>query len=117
MPMLQDHTLMEDEGAGYLVSVSDMMSALLFVFMITLTAFIINFQDAADKKKKALDDLTNQQRLRSVMLEDIQSELQERGIKVEVDEEHGVLRLTENAILFLISANLPLASTRPLVAG
>ncbi len=107
MASRDDYALLEDEGTGYLVSVSDMMSGLLFVFMITLTVFIINFQDAADKTvvekvklEETLDDLTNQQRLRAQMLERIRAELEARGIKVQVDEEHGVLRLTENAIFF-----------------
>lgn len=47
-----DNSILEDEGAGYLVSVSDIMAGLLFVFIITLVAFVIQFQDAADKKKQ-----------------------------------------------------------------
>jgi len=38
-----------DEDSGYLVSVSDLMSGLVFIFIITLVAFIINFQEAAQK--------------------------------------------------------------------
>jgi chemotaxis protein MotB len=48
----RDVSVFEDEGAGYLVSVSDIMSGLLFVFIITLVAFVIQFQDAAEKKDK-----------------------------------------------------------------
>lgn len=120
--------LMEDEGGGYLVAVSDMMAALLFVFMITLVAFVINFQLAAAEQEEAQqeavaekeraeaqrdlaraaqqrlesvrDDLTNARRLREEMLEAIRAELEERGIRVEIDSEHGILRLTENAISF-----------------
>ena len=127
--------LLEDEGAGYLVSVSDMMAGLMFVFMITLAAFVINFQlaidhqeakareaeqqlsearqaqrdaeaqlDATEREKKRLagvrDGLTNANRLRRDLLLDIRQRLLERGIRVEVDAEHGVLRLTEQAISF-----------------
>ena len=45
-----DNLVLEDEGAGYLVSVSDIMTGLLFVFIITLVAFVIQFQDASEKK-------------------------------------------------------------------
>ena len=133
---------LEDDGAGYLISVSDLMSGLLFVFLITLVAFVINFRiatqtqetaaeaarveldqatqarlqaleeklraeaerDAAREEKAKLetvrDDLTNARALREQMLEDIRTRLAKRGIRVEVDHEHGVLRLTENAISF-----------------
>jgi flagellar motor protein MotB len=125
----------EDDGAGYLISVSDMMAGLLFVFLITLVAFVINFriateeqlaaeEDALEQKEQALaekeraeterdaartekerletvrDDLTNARRLREQMLEDIRERLEARGIRVEIDHDHGVLRLSENAISF-----------------
>lgn len=90
----------DDDGGGYLIAVSDMMAALLFVFLITLVAFVINFQMATEQQQEALDDLTNARELRSEMLEDIRARLQERGIRVEIDSEYGILRLTENAISF-----------------
>lgn len=49
--------LLEDEGAGYLISVSDLMSGLLFIFIITLMAFVLNFhretRKAAVEKARA----------------------------------------------------------------
>ena len=171
----------DDDGGGYLIAVSDMMSALLFVFLITLAAFVINFQFATAEQEEAKaealaekeqaeiqrdlaraeqerlesvrddltnarrlreemleairqeqeeakaealaekeqaeiqrdlaraeqerlesvrDDLTNARRLRKEMLEAIRQELEERGIRVEIDSEHGILRLTESAISF-----------------
>jgi flagellar motor protein MotB len=118
----------DDDGGGYLIAVSDMMAALLFVFLITLVAFVINFQFATVAQEEAQaeavaerelaeaqrdlaraeqerlesvrDDLTNARRLREEMLESIRQQLEERGIRVEIDSEHGILRLTENAISF-----------------
>ncbi|MCG6942098.1 MAG: OmpA family protein [Thiohalocapsa sp.] len=125
----------DDDGAGYLISVSDMMAGLLFVFLITLVAFVINFriatdeqraaqEDAVQKKEQAIlekeraeterdaaetekerlesvrDDLTNARRLRTQMLDDIRERLEARGIRVEIDHDNGVLRLSESAISF-----------------
>ncbi|KGJ90759.1 OmpA/MotB family protein [Thalassotalea sp. ND16A] len=105
--MSEHHDLLEDEGAGYLISVSDMMSGLLFIFIITLVAFILNFQDAIQKQKKVTETrkeivrkLTNTEQIRSELLKSIQEQLQRQNIIVEVDNEHGVLRLTEQAVLF-----------------
>jgi hypothetical protein len=39
----KDHSLIEDEGAGYLVSVSDLMSGLLYIFIILLIGFILTY--------------------------------------------------------------------------
>ncbi len=82
-----------EEGGDYLVSVSDMMAGLLFVFIITLMVFVMNFQGATDS-------LTNTEQLREGMLEQIADELSRRGVRVLLVEDHGVLRLTENEILF-----------------
>lgn len=123
-----DNSILEDEGAGYLVSVSDIMAGLLFVFIITLVAFVIQFQDAADKKKQEqanlevrveefrdasekkekeqeflkekVEELTNNRSIRKSLLTNIEGMLRERGVEVEVDQELGVLRLTEKTVQF-----------------
>lgn len=105
--MMSQHDLLEDEGAGYLISVSDMMSGLLFIFIITLVAFIINFQDAIQKQKEITNAqteivkrFTNLDETRSELLLQLKQKLEAENIIVEVDSEHGVLRLTENAVQF-----------------
>lgn len=104
---MNQHDLLEDEGAGYLISVSDMMSGLLFIFIITLVAFIINFQDAIQKQKEVtrtqteiVKRFTNLDETRSELLLLLKKKLEAENIIVEVDTEHGVLRLTENAVQF-----------------
>lgn len=102
-----DHGL-EEEGAGYLMSVSDMMAGLLFVFIVTLTAFIISFQaardefkEARDQAKTAVQDLTDAQAMREEMLREIQQSLKaQHGVQVQIDTQHGILRLTERALTF-----------------
>ncbi|MBY7795103.1 OmpA family protein [Vibrio fluvialis] len=104
-----------DEGSGYLVSVSDLMSGLVFIFIITLVAFILNFQDAAQKTAQVQDKMEteierlnavkkrmeNNDYIRAQLLQELQQKLKdEHGIIVNIDAAHGVLRLTENAITF-----------------
>ncbi len=159
----EHHDLLEDEGAGYLISVSDVMAGLLFVFIITLMAFILVFQkrttqalkresqlteevqlarmrtteleeerrlqqqrnaelvaerrlqqqrnaelELQTRKQESItermnvivDDLTNTRRIRSELLQALQSALGEAGIRVEIDTDHGILHLTEQAIHF-----------------
>ncbi|EGQ8508555.1 OmpA family protein [Vibrio parahaemolyticus] len=131
--MSEHHELLEDEGAGYLISVSDMMSGLLLIFIITLVAFIINFQDAIQKQEttreqltkklreaeisKQLQDkvtetqkevvrkLTDTEQIRNELLQKLKRELKLARIDVEIDTQHGVLRLTEKAVLFETAAD------------
>lgn len=85
------------EGVGYEMSIGDLMAGLLFIFIIVLMVFVFNFQEQA---KKDLDYLNQSRMLRTAMLEDIKSRLNKEGIEVEVDTEHGIIHLTENAIQF-----------------
>lgn len=102
-----DGTVLEDESAGYLISVSDMMSGLLFIFIITLMAFVYNFQQAEEQAqeeqsrlKQRNEMLDNTRKVQRDMLEQIKDELAKRGIQVVVVENQGVLRLSEDAIRF-----------------
>ncbi len=110
----EDHAL-EEDSAGYLMSVSDMMAGLLFIFIVTLTAFIISFQaarnefqqahsqaeQARQKAQTAIGQLTDAQLMREQMLQEIQQTLKdEYGVRVKVETEHGILRLTEKALTF-----------------
>lgn len=131
-----EQPLLEDEGAGYLISVSDLMAGLLFIFIITLMAYVLTFHRATERRDEEItkvteerdrlrletertreeqsklnfvvDDLTNARRLRAQMLQEIARKLDELGIRVEVDTEHGILHLTEQAIQFASGkADLP----------
>ncbi len=82
-----------EESGDYLVSLADLMAGLLFVFIITLMVFVLTFQGATT-------ELTNTEHLRTTLLQQIALELSKRGVQVFVVEDNGVLRLTENEILF-----------------
>ncbi|RME57833.1 hypothetical protein D6779_07820 [Candidatus Parcubacteria bacterium] len=114
MNLLPKKELPDEEEGGYLASVSDLMAGLVFVFIITLMVYVINFQLATQKVKQqqdvikkerdrlanVIDDLTNTRRLRAEMLLRIQKELEAKGLRVEVDTEHGILHLTEDTLQF-----------------
>jgi chemotaxis protein MotB len=91
---------LETDDAGTLMSISDMMAGLLFVFMITLAAFIIRFQDATDQQVAEKNRLTSNRAQRDALLEDLKQRLLDKGITVEIDKDHGVLRLKEDAVKF-----------------
>lgn len=102
----------EDEQ-NYLVSVSDLMAGLLFIFIITLAVYALNFKSAERSQKEAetkhvqekrqlenvVNILVNTRKIRTQMLYRIKSEALKFGINVSINEEHGILHLPEG-ILF-----------------
>lgn len=118
------HTV-EEEEENYFVSMTDMMVGILFIFIIMLMVFALQFQQQTDKgqeqfksvNKKVedvaknlenlrsqveteIENLSKPQRVRNALLADLKEELNRAGLEVQIDEENGVLRLTENAIRF-----------------
>ncbi|MGQ9484657.1 MAG: OmpA/MotB family protein [Desulfosoma sp.] len=121
----------EDGGQSYLISVSDMMCGLLFLFIITLMVFVINFHVETLKKTEALEqatrnnehvaeklrslasdyrkktqELTHTREARAQLLEEVKAFLEKQGLQVYVDQDQGVLRLPEKILFPLGSADL-----------
>lgn len=89
-------------GHNYLASVSDLVSALIFVFIIMLAVFAYQLADVTE-------DLTAADETRARMLQEIASRLQDSGMRVEVLSNQGVLRLSENSINFPSGSEIPAA--------
>ena len=82
------------EGAAqdnFTFSISDLMSGLLAIFILVLSYFILNFSQATAQ-------LTQNDVTRAELLRFMQEELERSGIKVEVDEQHGILRISEGVL-------------------
>lgn len=119
-----------EEDENYFISMTDMMVGVLFIFIILLMVFALNFrqqtdvkveqierlQRAADTAKKvetelrALQERVNLE-LKSIadaesakrdLLVTLKARLKEQGLDVEIDVQNGVLRLGENAINFAL---------------
>lgn len=88
----------QDEG-GYLASVSDLMSGLIFIFIIMLVAFALGLQQQQDRLDRAKDERTE-------LLRDLVDRLNVQQIKVEIDEKQGVLRLGERVLFAQARADL-----------
>lgn len=125
-----EHHAEADEN--YFVSMTDMMVGVLFVFIILLMVFALNFRsqtdisqeriqqlrEAARTARQIADEVTSQQaeienkirklneadRVRAEILQKISDELKARGLSVKVDEVNGVIRLGENAVNFEVNS-------------
>jgi flagellar motor protein MotB len=80
------------EEESYFVSMTDMMVGLLFIFIIMLMYFALQFQ-ATTKALVSADDT------RTAILEEIKQSLAEQGVQIQIFPESGVLRLPDE-ILF-----------------
>jgi flagellar motor protein MotB len=120
--MIADESASEsEEGENYFVSMTDMMVGVLFIFIIMLMIFSLDFRtktdvqdnaiDVAREVARKLDDLQKDvkaeiasmdrsQETRRKLLTTLKSELKADGMDVQIDEANGVLRLTEDAVRF-----------------
>ena len=121
---MRDDGLSSEEGEGYFASVSDLMVGVLFVFLLMLTAFALNYHDdsarldqliakaqQADRllaQNEALKqrlsqaatalqrELQDRERVRAGLLERLARGLQSQGIQFVLDQQSGVLRLSDS---------------------
>ena len=76
---------------SFTISISDLMSGLLAIFILVLSYFILNFSQVTAQ-------LTQNDVTRAELLRFMQKELEREGIKVMVDEQHGILRISEGVL-------------------
>jgi chemotaxis protein MotB len=107
------------EEESYFVSMTDVFIGLLFIFIIMLMFFAMRFQEATQtqnvvtqkldevtqqqkevtKKQNALiDDLTDSEKTRVEVLQNIGNFLQSRGLNVIIIKDEGILRLPEEML-------------------
>lgn len=103
-------------GANYLASVSDLVAALIFIFIIMLAIFAYQLANVTKEQVEAKEELTERvteltagDETRDRILQVIADRLQNAGIRVEVLSDQGVLRFSDNAINFPSGGEVPVA--------
>lgn len=96
-----------DEENPYWMSFSDMMSALLVVFILASVILILRLlelQKELEQRKvqfeQELVELKKAEEVRRTILDEAVEELRQRGIKVEISENHTVLRIPNELLGF-----------------
>src|ERR1051325_3478494 len=80
------------EEENYFISMTDMMVGMIFIFIIMLMYYALQFRDVTDQ-------MTGANRTRTKILEQIAQTLKKEGVEVSLDTQNGILRLPD-AILF-----------------
>ncbi len=96
----KSQTASVDEENPYWMSFSDMMSALLVVFILASVVLILQLMDKQDAFDKKVDLLEKAEQVRRTILDEAVEELRRRDIKVEISENHTVLRIPNKLLGF-----------------
>lgn len=89
----------EEEQESYFVSMADMMVGLLFVFIILLLYFALQF-------RQTTQDLSSAEQSRATILKRLDEQLRDHGLAVSIDTGSGVLRLPEDVLFDVGRADL-----------
>jgi flagellar motor protein MotB len=89
----------EEEQESYFVSMADMMVGLLFVFIILLLYFALQF-------RQTTHDLSSAEQSRAAILKRLDEQLRDHGLAVSIDTGSGVLRLPEDVLFDVGRADL-----------
>lgn len=84
---------------AFTVSISDLMSGLLAIFILAMTYFMLNLNQVTQQ-------YTGNTEKRDQILQNIQEKMNERGVKVTIDKKQGVLRIPESVLFAQGDANV-----------
>ena len=93
---------------------SDLLVGMLFIFIIILMVFALNFRVAQQQTRQVTEHLANAAELRSQLLSDLQRQLRRQGIPVAVDPTNGVMHLPESLLFDSGSADFKPSGFRAL---
>lgn len=97
------------DGQNYLASVSDLVSAFIFVFIVMLAIFAYRLASATEEQAQVTSQLRAADEVRDSILAQIATRLDNSGMRVQVLRRQGILRLAENAINFPLGSETPVA--------
>lgn len=89
-----------DEENPYWISFSDLMSALLVVFILAAVALIIELTQKQDQFAQDIQTLRSAEQIRRDILHEIRDELAEQNIVVYIVDNDTVLRIPESTLSF-----------------
>ncbi len=81
----------EADGDAFTLSISDLMAGLLAIFILALSYFMLNLGEVTNQ-------YTGNTEKRNELLEDMQQDMANRGVKVTIDKKQGVLRIPESVL-------------------
>lgn len=94
--MLIRRSVEEDTGSDdghYYISISDLMTSLLFIFILILSYVMLSFVKKEDELSNEIKKIEQNIEYRGELLQELQEELLGKDISIEIDKENGNMRL------------------------
>lgn len=89
-----------EEENPYWVSFSDLMSALLVIFLLAVIVLIIELTQQQQRVEKDIDGLKQAEKARQEILNEVRDELKKRNIIVEIADNDTVIRIPDSTLKF-----------------
>ncbi|MGR5067242.1 OmpA/MotB family protein [Vibrio alfacsensis] len=89
-----------DEENPYWVSFSDLMSALLVIFILAAVALIIELTQKTNDVEAGIEELRKAELARKNIIYDVRDELAKRNVIVEIADNDTVIRIPERTLTF-----------------
>jgi len=89
-----------DEENPYWISFSDLMSALLVIFILAVVSLIIELTETQKKIEQNIEQLRNAEQARKDILYEIRDDLVKQNITVVIADNDTVLRIPETTLTF-----------------
>lgn len=97
MRLNREESHSQDEN-HFWISISDLMTSLLFVFILILAYMILEFQDRSSKANKQILAFEKNLNARTELLHNLEIILKKRNIQVEIDKDEGTMRITKEKL-------------------
>ena len=105
----------EDTGSDdghYYISISDLMTSLLFIFILILSYVMLSFVKKEDELSNEIKKIEQNIEYRGELLQDLQEELLGKDISVEIEKENGNMRLKSDLLFRSGSATISVEGKR-----
>lgn len=94
-----------DDG-HYYISISDLMTSLLFIFILILAYMMLSFVQKQEQLNDEIKKLELNIEYRTELLQSLKDELLSQDINVEIDKENGNMRLKSDLLFQIGSADI-----------
>lgn len=94
-----------DDG-HYYISISDLMTSLLFIFILILSYVMLSFVKKEDELSQKIKNIEKNIEYRGELLENLKEDLLGKDINVEIDRENGNMRLKSDVLFKSGSADI-----------
>lgn len=85
-----------NEGEGFSLSISDIMSGLLLIFILLLSSVLLEMTEQKEKNEYTLSMVSEQEKAKRSIISELSGELDE--FDLEVDSKTGIVRIKESLL-------------------